>query len=108
MLHLLALLTILLSAADHWTTWVCLRIPVDGWTVIEANPISDWLFAELGLVPGLFVDSVVTLVAIAFLLSTPLLPRVAKGLFFGVIIAWTGYAVANNLQAIEAMGLSLL
>ena len=107
-LHLFAFLTVLLSAADHWTTWRCLRNPVDGWTVSEANPISDWLFAHVGLVPGLFLDSVVTLIAIAFLISTPLLPRTAKSMFFGVILAWTGYAVVNNVQAIRAMGLTLL
>ena len=108
MLHLLALAALLLSAADHWTTYLCLRRPVDGWLVSEANPISDWLFTELGLVPGLLVDSAVTLVAVAFLVTTPLLPRTVKGVFFVFVIGWTAYAVVNNLEAIEALGLSPL
>ena len=93
---------------ELYRTWRCLRNPVDGWLVSEANPISDWLFGHLGLGPALFLDSAVTLIAIAFLLSTPLLPRLAKSAFFGVIIAWTGYAVVNNLDAIRTMGLTLL
>jgi hypothetical protein len=107
-LQVLAFLTLLVSAADHWTTWRCLRAPVEGWVVTEANPISDWLFAQLGLVPGLLLDSALTLLAIAFLITTPLLPRPVKSTFFGVIIAWTGYAVVNNYQAIQTMGISLL
>ncbi len=75
MFYLLAALTLLLTAADHWTTYLCLRAPVDGWLVTEANPIAEWLFGSLGLVPGLIIDSVVTIFALAFLLTTPRLPK---------------------------------
>lgn len=108
MLHLLAIAALLLSAADHWTTYLCLRTPVEGWLVSEANPIADWLFENLGLVPGLMVDSAVTVVAVAFLVTTPLLPRPVKGIFFVFVIGWTAYAVANNLEAIRSLGLSPL
>ena len=108
MLQILALFTLLLTAADHWTTYLCLRAPIPGFEVSEANPIADWLFGSLGLLPGLALDSVVTLAALAFLLSTALIPRPAKRIFLLVVIAWTGYAVVNNLQAITAMGLSPL
>ena len=70
-MRILALLTLLLSAADHWTTYLCLRQPVDGWHVTEANPLADWLFDMMGLVPGLAVDSLITLSAVGFLLATP-------------------------------------
>ena len=107
-MRILVLLTLMLTAADHWTTFVCLRRPVPGWTVTEANPISDWLFATLGLVPGLLADGVITLGAIAFLVTTDRLPKPAKGLIFTAVVVWTGYAVANNVQAIAALGLSPL
>jgi hypothetical protein len=100
------LLTLLVSAADHWTTYLCLSQPVTGWSVSEANPIADWLFTTAGLVPGLIIDSVVTLGAVAFLLGTRQVPEFAKGLFFLMVIVWTGFAVVNNLQAIDALGLS--
>ena len=100
--------TLLLTAADHWTTYLCLRNPVAGWLVTEANPIADWLFASMGLVPGLFLDSVVTLGAVGFLLTTRRFPRPAKTFFFGVVSAWTAHAVINNTQALFAMGLSPL
>ena len=46
MLALLAVLTLALTAADHWTTYLCLRAPVEGWQVTEANPLASWLFAN--------------------------------------------------------------
>ncbi len=108
MVHALVTLTALLTAADHWTTYLCLRAPVPGWQVIEANPIADSLFTAVGLVPGILIDSVFTLGAITFLLLTPLVPPLAKGCFFFVVAAWTGYAVVNNFRAIAMMGLSPL
>ncbi len=107
-LRFLALLTLLVTAADHWTTYLCLHGPVPGWTVSEANPISDWLFQSVGLVPGLVLDSGITVLAVLFLATTPLIPQRAKGFIFTFAVAWTGYAVVNNLQALAAMGLSPL
>jgi hypothetical protein len=108
LLHILALLTLLLTAADHWTTYLCLKSPVPGFDVSEANPIADWLFQSFGLVPGILLDSAVTLLAIGFLVSTALIPRPAKRVFLMVVIGWTGFAVLNNLQAILSLGLSPL
>ena len=105
-MRILALLTLLVSAADHWTTYLCLRDPVTGWHVSEANPIADWLFAAVGLVPGLAIDSLVTMCAVIFLLTTRQVPELAKAFFFMMVITWTGFAVLNNLQAIQAIGLS--
>lgn len=104
----MALLTVLLSAADHWTTYLCLRTPLPGWEVTEANPIADWLFESFGLVPGLLFDSALTLGAVAFLLTTRRVSSFGKFCFFGLIMAWTGFAVINNLQAISTIGLSPL
>jgi hypothetical protein len=104
--RILALLALFASAADHWTTYLCLRQPVDGWLVIEANPIADWLFGTIGLVPGLLLDSVLTLAAILFLLGTRALPERIKGAFLGLVILWTAYAVVNNLEAVATLGLS--
>ncbi len=107
-MQFLALLTLALSAADHWTTYLCLRSPVAGWTVTEANPISDWLFEGVGLVPGLVIDSVVTVVAVILLLTTSRVPQFAKGAFFSLVVLTTGYAVINNVEALSALGLSPL
>ena len=62
----------------------------------------------MGLVPGLMIDSVVTLFAIAFLLTTRRVPGVVKGAFFVCVVFWTGHAVVNNLHAIRVLGLSPL
>ncbi len=106
MFYFLASLTLLLTAADHWTTYLCLRAPINGWAVTEANPIAGWLFDAVGLVPGLMIDSVVTISAIAFLLTTQRLPKFFKGMFFACVSLSTLYAVVNNLDAIRMLGLS--
>ena len=67
--------------------------------------MANWLFHCAGLIPGLAIDSAVTLVAVVFLLSTALLSRRMKTCFLSAIVLFTGYAVLNNLQAIESMGL---
>jgi len=108
MLPLLLLLTVLLSAADHWTTYLCLSADLPGWEVSEANPLADWLFARAGLVEGLLIDSAVTVGALAFLATTERLPHVLKIAFLSFAVFWTGYAVANNVEAARTMGLSLL
>ena len=105
-MHLLAFLTLALSAADHWTTYLCLRNPVAGWQVTEANPISDWLFQGMGLVPGLLIDSIVTVAAVMLLLTTSRIPHYAKNAFFSLVVMTTGYAVINNFGALSALGLS--
>ena len=88
MLHLLAAFTLLVSAADHWTTYLCLRSPISGFDVTEANPFSAWLFDSVGLVEGLLIDSVLTIAALAFLLTTRWMPRGAKVAFLIAVIAW--------------------
>ena len=108
MVKILAMSTLLLSAADHWTTYLCLRAPVAGWDVSEANPLAEWLFSSVGLIPGLLLDSAITVVAIGFLLVTRRLPENAKLLFFACVSTWTGFAVVNNVGALTALGLSPL
>lgn len=107
MLAPLVAVALLLSAADHWTTYLCLRSPVAGWEVTEANPLAAWLFHSMGLVEGLLFDSAVTLLAMSFLWFTPRLPRNAKLGFLAIVIAWTGAAVVNNVRALDALALSV-
>jgi hypothetical protein len=106
MLPAFVALTVLFTMADHWTTYLCLRAPIDSWQVTEANPIAEWLFGSVGLVPGLLIDSVITLIAIVFLLTTSLIPPRMKTTFFLFVAIWTGWAVSNNLGALRSLGLS--
>jgi hypothetical protein len=108
MLRALTGLTLLLTGADHWTTYLCLRLPVEGWEVIEANPLADWLFQVAGLVPGLVIDTGITLAAISFLMATTRFAEGVKLGLLGFIALTTGYAVVNNLTAMRDLGLSPL
>ena len=101
----LILVVVLLTAADHVTTWLCLRTPVDGFFVYEANPLAAWLFDAVGLVPGLVLDSVATFWALLFLASTRRFSTGWKTAMLGVVAVATGYAVANNLFAIADLGI---
>ena len=107
MLFTLLGLTLLLSCADHWTTYLCLSASAPGWEVTEANPLADWLFDSVGLVEGLMIDTAITIAALAFLATTSRLPHFLKLAFLSFAVFWTGYAVANNIQAAQTMGLSL-
>ena len=107
MLQLLASLALAFSLADHWTTYLCLRTHVAGWEVTEANPLAEWLFQHFGLATGLWIDTVVTALVLAFLVRTERVGRPAKLAALSVLIGTTAYAVANNLEAVRTLGLSL-
>ena len=106
MLRVFAFTTILLTCADHWTTYLCLHAPVDGWSVVEANPVAEWLFDWAGLDTGLLIDSAVTLGAVIFLSTTEVFSHAMRTLLLAIITLSTGYAVINNLDAISRMGLA--
>lgn len=106
MLRLFAGMTIALTCVDHWTTYLCLHAPVEGWAVAEANPVTQWLFAHAGLGNGLMIDSLLTVAAIAFLSLTHTLAHEVKLGLLAVIAFSTGYAVVSNLGAITQMGLA--
>lgn len=107
MVHLLAGLALLFSLADHWTTYLCLRASVTGWEVTEANPLAAWLFARFGLAGGLWIDTLVTLCALAFVVRTSRMGNSVKLVALAILVATTGWAVANNLEAVQRLGLSL-
>jgi hypothetical protein len=106
MLSVLVGIALLLSAADHWTTWRCFMTEAPGWIVTEGNPLAAWLFTRAGVVPGLALDSAVTLAALGFLLVTPRIPRMGKVAFLALLIWTTGLAVANNLEALATLALA--
>jgi hypothetical protein len=106
MLQVLAVLTLLLTFADHWTTYLCLRAPVVGWQVVEANPVADWLFDTAGLIPGLAIDTSLTLLVVFVLVVSRRFATMTKCAMLGAIAVVTGIAVANNLLAISSLGLS--
>jgi hypothetical protein len=103
----LGVLVVLLNLADNTTTFLCLRAPVPGFDVAEANPAAAWLFDWIGLLPGLVLEMVVTSAAIAFLVQTTHVPpRVKLGLLL-VLAALPAWAAINNAWVIHATQLSI-
>jgi hypothetical protein len=107
MVLFLAATALLFALADHWTTYLCLREPVVGWEVTEANPLADWLFQSFGLAAGLWIDTVVTVAILMLLVRTRLFPDAVKIGFLCVLVLTTGFAVGNNLEALYRIGLGV-
>jgi hypothetical protein len=104
MLHAFAGLALLFALLDHLTTWLCLRSPIPGWEIREANPLAAWLFAHVGLVEGLAIDTAVTAYALVLVTYVARLPQTARLTLLGLLIATSAFAVANNFQVILAVG----
>lgn len=107
MRFLLGALVVLLNVADNATTFVCLREPVEGFEVVEANPIARWLFESVGLAEGLVLEMLITTAAIAFLVHTERIPSRTKLMLLSVLALLPAWAALNNYLVIRAVGLSL-
>jgi len=103
----LGILVVLLNLADNATTFLCLRAPVPGFEVIEANPAAAWLFNSVGLLPGLALEMAVTTLAIAFLVATTRLSPRAKVALLVVLAALPAWAAVNNVLVIRATNLAI-
>ncbi len=107
MRFLVGAVVVLMNLADNATTFLCLRAPVEGYEVVEANPAAAWLFETVGLLPGLVLEMVVTTVAIAFLVATDRVsPRVKLALLI-VLAALPAWAALNNWLVIRATNVSV-
>jgi len=103
----LGVLVVLLNLADNTTTYLCLRAPVPGFEVGEANPAAAWLFGAIGLMPGLVLEMVVTTAAIAFLVATTHVPSRLKLFLLAVLAALPAWAAINNAYVIHATQLAI-
>ena len=103
----LGILVVLLNAADNITTFLCLRAPVPGFELSEANPAASWLFGAMGLRSGLIFEMVVTTAAVALLVVTDHVPPRIKIALLIVLAALPAWAAANNAWVIKATNLSL-
>ena len=108
MRFLLGGLVLMLNVADNATTFLCLRAPVNGFDVFEANPVARWLFDGVGLIEGLMLETVLTSGAVIFLVITPRIPRRTKVLLLTALALLPAWAVSNNLQVILDIGIPLL
>ena len=89
---------------DH-ALFFCLRDPVPGYAVVEANPIARWMFESIGLVQGLLLETVVTTGAVAFLVLSPRIPRRIRFALLALLIVLPAYAAANNYMIMQTIGL---
>lgn len=103
MRFLLGVLVLVFNLADNATTFVCLRQPVPGFEVFEANPLAAWLFDKVGLVEGLVFEMLITTAAVTFLVwTTRLSGRLRLGIL-AILVALPAWAAANNMLVMRAI-----
>jgi len=107
MRFLLASLAIVLNLLDNLTTYLCLNQPIPGFEVFEANPLAAWGFSAMGLQEGLLLESLVSTAAVLFLVVTRHVPLRGKLAVLGIMAALPAWAVANTLQVMREIGLSI-
>ena len=96
---------VLFNLLDNATTFICLRDPVAGYTVVEANPMARWMFESVGLVQGLLLETVLTTGAVAFLVLSPRISNPIRIALLALLIALPAYAAANNYMIMQTIGL---
>lgn len=107
MRFVLGILVLLFNVADNATTFLCLRQPVPGYEVFEANPVARWLFDAIGLTEGLALEMAITTGAVAFLIWTGRISHPARLLLLGILTVLPAWASANNLMVMQAVDLTL-
>ncbi len=101
----LGLAVVVFNLLDNATTFLCLRSPVDGFEVVEANPFARWVFDSIGLFPGLVFETLVTTATVAFLVLTPRLSPALRYAVLAILTALPAWASVNNLLVMQAIGL---
>jgi len=107
MRFILGALVIIFNFMDNFTTFACLRAPVAGFEITEANPVAHWLFSWIGLAEGLILEMLITMGAVAFLMFTRRLPNSTRLLLLGILAVLPAIAAVNNLDVMYAIGISL-
>ena len=102
---LLGLLVMVFNLLDNFTTFLCLRAPVRGYEVVEANPLARWLFEEVGLVEGLLIETLLTLGAVGFLVLSSRIPAPIRLGLLGVLAILPAWASLHNFEVIQALGI---
>lgn len=108
MRFLLGGLVLALNLLDNATTFLCLYRPVSGFEVFEANPVARWLFDGMGLLEGLLIETLLTTLAIAFLVWTDLIPIRPKIALLALLALLPAWAVANNMQVMQEIGIGMI
>lgn len=103
---LLGLVILGFNTLDNLTTYLSLSHSVEGFEIFEANPFARWLFDSIGLGEGLLFESVITTLAVGFLVYAPRIsPRVRMGLLL-VLAVLPAWATVNNLAVMHSVGLA--
>ncbi len=103
MRFVLGALVLVFNCLDNATTFLCLREPVAGFEVFEANPVARVLFDSVGLMEGLLLETAFTLVAVGFLVFSNRVPQRLKLALLSVLVVLPAWASVNNLLVIRAV-----
>lgn len=104
---LLGLSVVAFNLLDNATTFLCLRAPVAGYDVVEANPFARALFDSLGLVPGLLLETVLTTATVAILVWSGRISLRLRFALLMVLALLPAWASVNNLLVMRAVGITM-
>lgn len=94
----------MVTIGDFYTTWACLSDPASG--TFEANPIANWMFGFFGLLPGLIIDEMITLLILVWLGFTKRIHTSFKLFILLLGITITTLAVFYNYQVMIEIGIA--
>jgi hypothetical protein len=103
----LGLAVVAFNLLDNATTFLCLRAPVAGFEVVEANPFARFLFDGVGLVPGLLLETLVTTSTVACLIFCARISAPLRLGLLAVLALLPAWATLNNLLVMRAVGIGL-
>ena len=95
----------LFALLDHVTTWLCLRAPIPGWEIREANPLAAWLFGAVRPRRGARARHAGDARRGAVRGAGPARAARRRLALLGLLIATSAFAAANNLDVIQQIGL---
>ena len=93
----LAASLVLLKLMDCTTTYIGLQ----SHHVMESNPVADWIFGVVGVLPGMTVMMMMTILAAIYFAS-----RSKYGArILGVLVVVHAFVVASNFRTLWLVGL---
>ncbi len=96
---------ILANVVDNVTTYMALTASTPGVRLFEANPLADWGFQRIGMVPFLVVEFLLTAAILVWLIRCKEIGNWTKLAILSCLLALAGGAAINNFLILIDTGI---